>query len=62
MKTWQLKVMRYCSTIYADSQAVEDAASIRDIMYAFKEDHIVAKIKKKLQEAKKSKALRGNFC
>ena len=44
--------MKYCSTGYAESQVLEDAVSIRDIMYAFMDNHILARIEKKLQEAK----------
>ena len=49
---WQNKFLKYCSTKYTETQALEDAAYIRYIIYVFSDDHILSRIEKKLQEAK----------
>ena len=44
--------MKYFSIGYAEAKALQDVEALRDIMYHFMDDHIQARVEKKLQDAK----------
>ena len=44
--------MKYFSIGYAEAKALQDVEALRDIMYHFMDDHIQARVEKKLWDAK----------
>ena len=54
---WSKKFKDYCTTGFADLDALEDTTAIRSIMKGCREDNVIARCKSKLQCAKNVKEL-----